>query len=134
LDDREIILKDINKFRKYYNYFSISKTLEETKNIFINNDISLETLNRYIVTSDYLKILDNHEFKQNYIDLQSGINLRVNKYNNILIDLKDQSTPLTFIKDYPISLLFNFHIIDNMPQEYITNNELLELDNTSSIT
>jgi len=125
---REATLRDIRNFRKNYNYFSLSKSHEEIKDIYINNNISLELLNKYIVSSDYLNLLGNKEFENNYIDLQSGINLEANKYHNILIDLKDQSIPNGFIKNYPISLLFNFHIINNTPYEYISDNSLLELD------
>jgi hypothetical protein len=40
--DRNLILSDINNFRKYYNSFSFSKDLDQIKRIFIHNNISIK--------------------------------------------------------------------------------------------
>ena len=88
LSDRNFILGDIENFRSHYNHFSFSKDLDQIKNIFINNNISLELLYRFIDSSDYLWLRDLDENT-----LQSGILTNKNKYNNILIDLKTGNIP-----------------------------------------
>jgi|SRR5882757_6943407 len=52
--NREVILKDIKNFRKYFNEFSFSHDLKDIKDIFINNNISMDNLISYIDSCDYL--------------------------------------------------------------------------------
>ena len=106
--DRNLVLNDINNFRKYYNGYSFSKDLDLIKRIFINNNISLKLLYRYIDSSDYLWLKDLNESC-----LNSGIIDDKNIYHNILTDLKTESIPKELIYDYPISLLFKFIITKN---------------------
>lgn len=54
ITDRDIILNDIENFRKYYNHFSFSLDLDTIKSIFKNNNISLDLLIRFVDSSDYL--------------------------------------------------------------------------------
>jgi hypothetical protein len=54
LSDRNLILDDIENFRSHYDHFSFSKDLDQIKNIYKYNDISLELLYRYVDSSDYL--------------------------------------------------------------------------------
>ena len=102
---RNIILEDIKNFRKYFNNYSLSYDLDKIKKIFIHNNISLETLNKYIDSVDYLWIKDLDEN-----NLSNGVYTKRNKYNNILIDLKLESIPKEIIYNYPISLLFKFKL------------------------
>jgi len=80
---RSLVLDDINNFRKYFNNYSFSMDLDKIKHIFINNNISLEILNRFIDSSDYLWLKDLDENV-----LQNGVYTDKNNYHNILIDLK----------------------------------------------
>src|SRR5258708_5098477 len=106
--NRDTILNDINNFRKYYDYYSFSHKLEDIKTIYKNNDLSLELLNRYLDSSDYLflKGLDLNK-------LNSSITTENNKYHNILIDLKTESIPKEFIYEFPISVLFKFDYLNS---------------------
>src|SRR5258708_7809406 len=117
--NRDTILNDINNFRKYYDYYSFSHKLEDIKTIYKNNDLSLELLNRYLDSSDYLflKGLDLNK-------LNSGITTENNKYHNILIDLKTESIPKEFIYEFPISVLFKFDYLNSTGDiKYLGNYE-----------
>lgn len=128
ITDRDIILNDIENFRKYYNHFSFSLDLETIKSIFINNNISLELLIRFVDSSDYLWLRDLPEYL-----LQEGIISKKNRYNNILIDLKTKNIPKEIIYDYPISLLFKFLKVNHLNKEYfIELNEVGSLDKFSN--
>jgi len=137
LSDRNLILKDIENFRKYYDHFSFSKDLDQIKIIFVKNNISLELLYRYIDSSDYLWLRDLDEN-----ELQSGILVDKNKYNNILIDLKTESIPKEILYDYPISLIFKFlitkkgYIIDLVDPGNLDkfSNQLIELEEKGYIS
>jgi len=102
--NRDIILNDIQNFRKYYKDFSFALNLEEIKNIFIKNKISLEQLIHYIDSLDYLWVNDLDETL-----LHNGILIEKNKYHNILTDLKPERIPKELIYKYPICLLFKFY-------------------------
>jgi len=103
IPSRDVILEDIKNFRRYYKEFSFIFEFDRVKEMFINNNISMENLISYIDSADYLwlKSLDIET-------LNSGILVEKNKYNNILIDLKLENIPKEIIYDYPISLLFKF--------------------------
>jgi len=125
--NRNIVLKDINNFRKYYNYFSFSYEIDQIKEIFIDNDLSLVLLHRYIESSDYLYLRG-----LNKKILQSGITVKKYKYNNILIDLKAESILKSIIYDYSISELFNFRLIDQTLSLEISNIQSIKDYNKSS--
>lgn len=103
--NRSIVLDDIKNFRKYFNNYSFSLDLEQIKQIFIFNNITLDELYRFIDSSDYFWIRDLNESM-----LSKGILTKRNWYHNILIDLKLESIPKEIIYNYPISLLFKFLI------------------------
>lgn len=140
ITDRDIILNDIENFRKYYNHFSFSLDLDTIKSIFKNNNISLDLLIRFVDSSDYLWL---RALDQNM--LQDGITSKTSMYNNILIDLKTKSIPKEIIYDYPISLLFKFLKVINKNNEYVSeldevgsldifSNKLIELESKNYIT
>lgn len=126
LVDRDIILNDIENFRKYYNGFSFAINLTNIKKIFTKNNISLELLYRYVNSLDYLwlKGLDENL-------LHNGILIEKYKYTNILVDLMSESIPKEIIYDYPICVLFKFYKSTN---DYIIRlEESGKLDRYSSM-
>lgn len=107
LTKSELELKALlNDPTNYYKNFSFTLTKNQIKDIFENKNykLTLNTLKNFIDTKDYLYLLNHSD-----IDLSRGIYTKIdeqNKYNNILIDLKNQLIPDWAIKDISIGQLF----------------------------
>jgi len=97
----------------------------------------MDNLISYIDSCDYLWLMDlDTEI------LNRGIYTDVNRYNNILIDLKNENILKELLYDYPISLLFKFRLIRNKFISHLTDvgsldkfsNQLKRLDELGYIT
>ena len=116
LNKNKIIIKTYLEYIKEleennHNLKSISLTNKEIT-ILKNKIYNLSYFDIY----KYIRVSDLLWYKGKYnINLSSGINYNWNRFRNVLIDLYYHNIPNEMFYDTPISSLFQFEYIDNLP-------------------